>query len=112
MRIQGYCPMGCGETLFRAPGGHVTCGYIPCPRPTAADEILGDRETEHVVTLNEYDFNLQHPLRERLDHALLDCTLHAELASSDGPPAALGRYRVTTDGTGRRHWTALPGETL
>jgi hypothetical protein len=32
--------MGCGETLFLGAGGHVTCSYIPCPDPSATDDVL------------------------------------------------------------------------
>lgn len=92
--IQGYCPMGCGRTLFVADGGHITCSYVYCPRPTAVDELLEDRETEHTVDLGETGFTVRHPLRERLDDALMECQLHEEIAALSGPPAVPGRYRV------------------
>lgn len=38
--ITGRCPMGCGATLFLGAGGHVTCSWIECPNPAAADELL------------------------------------------------------------------------
>lgn len=41
--IQGYCPMDCGETLFVGAGGHITCGYIGCPDPSAVSRTLADR---------------------------------------------------------------------
>lgn len=92
--VEGYCPMGCGHTLFLADGGRVTCSHVSCLRPTAVDELLNDRETEHVVDIGERNFTIRHPLRERLDDAFFDCDLHDWLAARNGPPAVLGRYRV------------------
>lgn len=104
-RVAGYCPMGCGETLFLAEGGHVTCAYLDCPAPCKLDDLLHDRETEHIVLIGESSFNLQHPLRERGED-LFNCDMHARLSSLDGPPAKPGRYRVTHDGK-RFHWTPV-----
>ena len=42
-------------------------------------------------------FTIRHPLRERLDDALLRCALHTLLASDDAPDLAPGRYRADTD---------------
>lgn len=93
-RVVGNCPMGCGETLFLGTGGHVTCSRLACPRPTAVDELLAAAETEHIATIHEDGFTVEHPLRERLDGALHDCELHQELQAAGGPPAKPGRYRV------------------
>ena len=38
--VSGQCPMGCGRTLMLGEGGHVTCSFLSCPDPTAADTIL------------------------------------------------------------------------
>jgi hypothetical protein len=96
--IAGYCP-ACGwESLTRANGGRVTCGRLECQRPTAADEILADSETEHVVHLFAGTFTIRHPLRERLDDQLMRCDLHDHIASLAGPPAAPGRYRALGEG--------------
>jgi hypothetical protein len=93
--VAGHCPMGCGSTLFIDAGGHVTCGSQLCPNPGAVDELLDQgREQEHVVHLGRTEFNLLHPLRERLGNALLACDLHKWIASQPGPPTALGVYRV------------------
>ncbi len=92
--VRGFCPMGCGETLFLASGGYVTCGRLECPRPSAAADILGDAETRHVVRLGDEVFTVLHPLQERLDDALMDCSLHEYLVSLDGSPRQPGRYRV------------------
>jgi hypothetical protein len=37
--IAGKCPMGCGDSLFVGAGGHITCSWIECPNPSAADEL-------------------------------------------------------------------------
>lgn len=92
--ITGYCPMGCGQTLFVADGGHITCSFIRCPRPTAVDDLLEDRETEHIVQFDAETFTIRHPLKERLDDALMDCKLHADVQGLNGPPVAPGRYRA------------------
>lgn len=98
--VAGYCPMGCGRTLFLGEGGHVTCSFIRCPRPTAVAELLEDQESEHMVSLGDDTFTVRHPLRERLDDALLTCNLHDYLAGLDGPPRAPGWYRSKENGHG------------
>lgn len=60
--VGGYCPMGCGQTLV----------------------VLADPEVEHVVRLDETEFSLQHPLRERLQGRLLDCGMHGRITSPRG----------------------------
>lgn len=105
-QVQGWCPMGCGKTLFLGSGGYVTCNWVKCPNPSAAADILDTSETEHVVQLNEYDFDLQHPLRERLNGDLFACELHDYLRKLDGPPRKPGRYQVSDDG---RLWLEVPG---
>lgn len=92
--IVGWCPMGCGTTLFVGSGGHITCSFLGCPRPTAVDELLEERETEHLVQLGETSFTVQHPLRERLDADLWTCDVHRKIEELDGPPRQPGRYRV------------------
>lgn len=103
--VKGFCPMGCGSTLFVASGGYVTCSFIHCPNPTAVSDLLADREVEHVVQFDEDDFTVRHPLRERLGDALMDCELHHFIAELDGPPVALGRYRASF--SNRWHWTKI-----
>jgi hypothetical protein len=39
-RVEGRCPMGCGETLFLGDGGYVTCSWHRCPDPGAAHDLL------------------------------------------------------------------------
>jgi hypothetical protein len=106
-QVQGYCPMGCGATLFLGAGGYVTCSWSKCPRPDAASDILLEREHEHVVTFaDDGTFSIKHPLRERLDDALLTCPLTAFLARLDFPPVKAGNYRATQ--TTAFGWTWTP----
>jgi hypothetical protein len=63
--------MGCGETLFLGSGGHVTCSFVDCPDPSAADTVLHERETEHVVVFTDEHFTIQHPLKDRLQGVTL-----------------------------------------
>lgn len=93
-QVEGYCPMGCGRTLFLAAGGHITCSYIECPNPCAVDELLDDGETEHIVVLDDKGFVVEHPLRERLRGELFECQLHGWLRAQAGPPFKPGRYRA------------------
>lgn len=100
-RIVGYCPMGCGQTLFVGTGGHITCSYIPCSRPTAVDEILDDPETHHIVQFDFDGYSAIHPLRERLDRQLLTCEVGRYVAEL-GPPAGTlpQRYRIRVSADG------------
>lgn len=94
-RVRGHCPMGCGETLI-LDDGYVTCsrtGPRSCPRPDAVATLLEDPETHHIVQIREDEFTVRHPLRERLDDALMDCDMQW-IAALDGPPRKPGRYRV------------------
>ena len=113
--VQGNCPMGCGHTLFLAEGGYITCFYVHCPRRDAASDILADRETEHIVIFAETEFTIRHPLRERLDDALMDCDLHKDISAMTGPPVKPGTYRArwapydaATPAYGRWTWEAIP----
>lgn len=103
--VTGYCPMGCGRTLFLADGGYVTCSYIHCPRRDAVADLLGDKETAHIVEFGAEVFTVRHPLRERLDDALMTCALHEYIAGLGGPPVQPGRYRATSSGE-RWMWEA------
>lgn len=92
--IRGNCPMGCGPTLILGEGGAVICRDPGCPRPSAVHELLDDNEIEHVVRLSARDFDVQHPLRERLDGQLWSCDVHEQLRALKGPPRLPGTYRV------------------
>lgn len=94
--VAGYCPMGCGPSLFLGESGHVTCSFIGCPNPAAVDRILADPETAHRVTFARRTFTVVHPLRERLGD-MAACKLHEFLAGLSGPPVKAGVYRATRD---------------
>jgi len=95
MTIRGNCPMGCGATLFVDTNDTIQCRGVGCPRPFAASEILGEAETEHLVTVGERYWSVKHPLRERLDDELLHCELGEYLEDLDKAPAPPGVYRVS-----------------
>jgi hypothetical protein len=105
--IPGFCPMGCGATLFVGSGGHITCSCIPCPNPAAVDLILADATVGHIVVLDEFDFKIQHPLRERLDGELFDCPFNLYMSEQTGPPVPPGRYLVMAS-TAENTWVWTP----
>lgn len=112
-KVSGYCPMGCGPTLFLGSGGYVTCSLDVCPQPDAASEILADGEAHHIVKISEAEFTVRHPLRERLNDELMRCSLHAWTADHGGPPKRIGTYRVLTPTSrpyrwGGARWEPMP----
>jgi hypothetical protein len=80
---------------------HLQCMNGECPNPSAAQQLLSDNETEHIVRFNERGFfNVKHPLRERIDGELLDCPIHAVVTArvhSEGTKASVAgsTWRVT-----------------
>lgn len=105
MHVEGYCPACGAHSLMLASGGHVTCGALRCPDPCAADTILSEQETEHIVVFTAEGFTVKHPLRERVNDELLTCELHLHIANLDGPPSVPGTYRAFL-AAGR--WTFFP----
>lgn len=99
IRVQGYCPMGCGRTLHAEESraeNRVICQGADCPEPLAAQRILDDGETEHVVQFTGGGFTILHPVRERLDNKLLTCELHLVCMDFSGPPDGRGgTFRAT-----------------
>lgn len=93
-KLLGYCPLGCGNTLYRLPEGFIWCLFSECPNPNAAAAILADAEIEHIVDLYHSSFTIRHPLRERINDALLTCDLHQLISELYEPPRKPGRYRV------------------
>lgn len=56
VKVMGKCPMGClGESLFLAEGGHVTCSWIECPDPSAADRLLRGDATPVESSVKQHD---------------------------------------------------------
>jgi hypothetical protein len=113
IKLRGYCPMGCGETLYLETGlnadfNTIGCRGPFCPRPTAAAEILADPQTEHIITIDSViqgRYSMIHPLRERLEGGLLSCRLTRWLARNRGHWPARGTYQATTD---HETWTFTP----
>lgn len=97
LKVAGACPMGCGETLFVAEGGHITCSWHACPNPGVVDELLTGRDTEHVVLIGEQGWSITHPLREH-GQDLQMCALHQHLRGTGEAPTTPGRYRVVLVG--------------
>lgn len=108
-KVAGHCPMGCGETLVLNNHGWIVCSSHGCPNPGAVHILLADDEVEHIVMfLDDGGFQLQHPLRERLDGALFACTLHQHLCQGDEPDDPEGRYRAYfSAAAGRYVWEPL-----
>lgn len=92
--IHGFCPLGCGRTLFLNNEHQVMCGNDYCPDPLAVHDILADPETEHIVELSDESFTIMHPIKERRDGNLFTCTCHDAFSALSAPPAPPGRYRV------------------
>ena len=100
--VQGFCPMGCGETLRIAPRGEIFCGNLPnCPDPRAVEKILADPETSHVIRVDYSGWTLKHPLRERVDNGLLDC--NDSRMMEDVLDLGVGTYRSVVV-NGRHGW--------
>lgn len=105
MKVNGYCPMGCGRTIYTNVMGEVHCADPGCPRFDAVDQILNEQETEHVVRLSYDGWSMKHPLRERLDDELLHCAAGA-VAAGLGGRRPFGTYRLYEAG-GDWHWDRL-----
>lgn len=95
--VTGYCPMGCGQTLYLGDGDYVTCMKLECPVPDAVSTLLDDRETEHQVRLTEDGFTIRHPLRERLGDALMKCDLDQHVRNLDPSRVVVGLWRLHRD---------------
>jgi hypothetical protein len=92
-----YCPMGCGNTLHVMVGGGsggLTCLARNCPDKNAAQKILSDGETEHVVVYKGGTYVVRHPLRERIGDALVECEVAAAVFRFGDHPREDGRYRA------------------
>jgi hypothetical protein len=96
IEVKGHCP-ACGkESLFLGDGGYVTCSRLECPRPDAVSTLLEDKETAHIVRLAGEGYTVRHPLIERLDDALMSCTVDLAIQGRGQPhPDDYGMYRMT-----------------
>jgi hypothetical protein len=103
-RVKGYCPMGCGETLFLGDAGYVTCSWVDCPVPDAVSTILESGEKEHLVQLMEDGFTVRHPLRERLGDGLMKCTLTEHVRDLPPDRVVPGLWRLSRDAAPGGMW--------
>lgn len=98
IRLQGYCPMGCGQTLHAEEmqaENKIVCMGESCPDPLAVQNILSNPEMEHIIHFDEDGFTVHHPLRERIGDSLFDCHLHRVCIGFSGPPGdQQGVYRA------------------
>lgn len=90
-KVAGYCPMGCGQTLFLGDLGGVTCSDLQCPRPDVVHTLLCNPEHEHRLVIADGKAIVKHPLRERADDELFDCPA-LDLAQQE-PDLEEGEYR-------------------
>lgn len=99
IQVKGYCP-ACGNQTLRVLEDEsdptpVVCVGENCPDMGAVHRILQDAQTDHVVHFSGSGFTIRHPLRERIDDALMDCELHLALMGMPGPPDGRpGRFRM------------------
>lgn len=110
--VKGFCP-ACGkdqlglDDIDTNPVPALACYAEGCPRPSTAAEILMDEEIHHRVKLNDSSFNILHPLRERLDGALLECRVADGIGQWSGPQYPVGEYRVMDFGEEQETWESL-----
>lgn len=109
VKLNGFCPMGCGETLRGQP--NIVCSNPLCFDSGAVTAILADPETEHVVRLGDDGWSMKHPLRERVSNTLLGCDEGAwigdhgeEMLHRLGP----GRFRMSWNGCPDYGFEPLP----
>jgi hypothetical protein len=111
--IEGvFCPMGCGQTLHLMAGNMICCLAPDCPDKGAAQKILSDPESEHIVVFGPDSFTVRHPLRERLGD-LITCDMHTACTLLPGPPEGrTGQYRarLTESGLDLEPLDAKPGQ--
>lgn len=101
--VRGYCPMGCGESLVLE-AARIRCDDFACRNRDAVHEILANPETQHIVRLDESDFSVKHPLRERIEDELFECPVFSKIALMDHPPQEPGTYRVYVDSLNELHF--------
>lgn len=101
IKVNGFCPRGCGETLYLHQG-NVCCSDFHCPEEGAVTKILSDAEVEHIVGFGTSGFTIRHPLRERVNDEILECELGEYLSTFSSSPRELGAYRARP--WGDKHW--------
>lgn len=96
--LEGFCPVCGNQTLYAEEMrmvNRIICMGDDCPDPHCAQRVLQDAQTDHLVDFSGAGFTIRHPLRERIDDALMDCELHLALMGMPGPPEGRpGKFRV------------------
>lgn len=106
-RVLGYCPMGCGETLYFEPP-HIMCNDAECPDSMAVGKLLSENQgTWHILDVQADGVTTKHPIMERIDGGLFGCTVHDYAMSFHGPPVSLGMWKLRPART-----VEINGETL
>jgi hypothetical protein len=96
-RIKGFCP-ACGQDELYV--SHLRCrlgcSNPVCPDPDAADKLLADNETHHIVRFDPNDevFDIKHPIRERIDDELFDCSIHQLVLDAEDYHDWEGTWRI------------------
>lgn len=87
--------MGCGETMIYT-NASIACSVEDCSNPNAVQAVLAEEQHEHRVTFRSGWWIAQHPLRERVDGSLVDCSLNGWLHASsvDGDLPHEGEFRA------------------
>jgi len=104
-RVQGYCPMGCGKTLYLASQGVVECVKPDCLDPVAVTGLLWDSETEHLVHFEDDGWQAKHPMRERLGDKLLRCDIGEAVITMLKFPVKPAIYRVRRSAVHSNTWS-------
>jgi hypothetical protein len=111
--IRGYCP-ACGAAKLQAMShvGIVHCTNPECPRLQAIHEILSTPVIDHLLVTHDRSWTLVHPLIERLDNAMLGCTVGDKVSfmmqTQSGPAEDDAVYRVTVNDLGDLCFQGLP----
>lgn len=101
VKVWGFCPYGCGQTLIvRSDTGIIKCQKDDCPNAASVTALLIRAIPEHIVNFKDGGFSLKHPLKERVDDNLFECSIHLNIAAN-ADPGLRGNYR-TTDGVNFR----------
>lgn len=64
---------------------YIECINDDCPEPYGVMKLINEPlPAEHLVDISDGEFNMIHPLSERVSGDLLGCSVHAELAGYSG----------------------------
>lgn len=105
-RVAGFCPMGCGRTLYRSPTEQIVCANEDCSNRDSVSTLLAADSRFHQVLIHEGGFKIVCPLGERLSD--VRCSFHIWMQSLDGPPKPDGSYLVRRGPNGWI-WQAVSG---